>query len=425
MKRKRQRTVIIKCGACHCDSTLDVTGLSAGEIRADKEKFIVCAECDATMADLESEGKLLYFQSHFQDAVVLNSYHSAVKVSRHLQLQRRPFSLQSEEYSVAAAVALLRGAGAILILAGSGMSADSGLSTFRPTGLGASELSSGNMHLLPLEDACYSTKPEKAWYYDAGYRRSITATQPHSGYSQLLALLQRFNRPWFVVTTNIDRYFIQSGFPEDRVYETHGSVYTLQCSKRGAERCSGVFEWPSKFPLPQLNDTELSCDISTVPRCPTCGGMARMNISHLPDEEADVDSSIKASQRERAKNWIHNQHKHLVTENSRSKGSKKLPLTDKGSDGLLILEIGCGSTPHGLQSETDLLLSKHPQLGFYSCSSLVRVNPDSGEHPSHLSSEAEESIRNWRSKQCISLRRGARDVFQRLATEMITTNNIL
>lgn len=379
MKRKRKSSIPIDCGACHSKSLLDVSGIPRSEVALQRESFIVCGECNDAMLQREEAGELLYFQSHFQESVVLDSSHSCVKINKYLQFEKSSIWNESSTQSSAIASLLLKRAGAILILAGSGMSADSGLTTFRPAETDTdSTVSTGNMHLLDLHDACYHTKPNKAWYYDAGYRRSILSTKPHEGYTLLLKILEVLDVPWFVVTTNIDSYFTQAGFPIDKVYETHGNIRTLQCSRRGNARCQGVFHWPENHPLPPLDDNDLSCDINHVPRCISCGDMARMNISHLPDSPDDIDHTIKSAQRERAKLWISSQRKRLVRPAKAGGSSTKAP------GGLLVLEIGVGNTPHGLRGETDILLSKHPQLGFHSTGSLLRINPDCGIRPDHL-----------------------------------------
>lgn len=395
MKRKRQTYVAIACGACHCRSELDVTGLTAHEIRSQRESLIFCNECSDKIQNLELDDEIVYFQSHFSDSVVLISSHLAVRTCPCLEFDRKPFPPLLQDDAVNLAVSLLKKAGAIIILAGSGMSADSGLSTFRPAG-GKSGPLGGNMHLLPLEEACYSSKPEKAWYYDAGYRRSITAAEPHEGYSKLLQILQHLGVPWFVVTTNIDRYFTLTGFPDEQVYETHGNIDFLQCSKRGADRCSGVFQWPNDIPAPALDDGSMTCDLSGVPACPSCGAMARMNISHLPDEPVDVDGSIKSLKKNKAVQWLKCQHRLL--------GPKKGAV----NGGLLVLEVGCGATAHGLQGETDLLLSRHPQLGFLPHGSLIRINHECGLHPAALQSDCDNSPLNGGMKVASSAVRAPR-----------------
>jgi NAD-dependent SIR2 family protein deacetylase len=404
MKRKRTnnqaRSIRIDCGACHCRSALDVSDTPRSEDSKLREAFIVCGDCDAAMRDAEEAGRLIYFQSHFEDSVVLNSSHSCVKISKYLNFERTPFIERPLEESITAAAALLRRAGAVIVLAGSGMSADSGLSTFRPVasdrGLGGpvSERPTGNMHLLPLEDACYTSKPEKAWYYDAGYRRSSLSAEPHRGYTLLLEMLEHLQIPWFVVTTNIDNYFAKAGFPQHKVYETHGNTGYLQCSKRGAGRCPGCFEWPADSPLPSLNDQELICDISTVPCCVSCGGLARMNISHLPDDPDDVDTTRKSIHKDNAKYWLAEQRQRL-----KPMSAKKSSGEEGDTPELLVLEIGSGDTEHGIRGETDLLLSKHPYLGFYPSASLIRINPDAGVHPSYMAEATADSAERHHSHE--------------------------
>lgn len=435
MKRKAVTTETLPAAICHACNQNKVVLHNHDTDNTDTEDFTVCDDCDEKMAKLEEDNSLLYFQSHFDESVVLESSHPhVVNVSPYLvqmdRMKLKPspsFYEDKKETSHSVliqnsreAAEILQSASAVLILAGSGMSADSGLSTFRPPTVGAGatvdagvgkgenvidlmDSNVGKMHLLALEDACYSTKPEKAWYYDAGYRRAIKSAAPHDGYTKLLCMLKSLQIPWFVVTTNIDRYFTASGFPQEQVYETHGNVDYLQCSKRGSDRCSGVYIWDKSIPMPLLDDNTMTCDISTVPRCSSCGFMSRMNISHLPDEPSDVDNTIKGIQRRKARAWLLAQHKQLLsTQRSSNYARLETEATvtaasaqeaneynrKRSSNGnnysLVILEIGCGPSAHGMQRETDLLLSCHPSFGFHQHASLIRINPDGGECPSYL-----------------------------------------
>lgn len=55
-------------------------------------------------------------------------------------------------------------------------------------------------------------------------------TQPHKGYHQLFNILEKLNKKYFVYTSNVDGFF-KRVFPEDNVFEIHGTLMEWQCSK--------------------------------------------------------------------------------------------------------------------------------------------------------------------------------------------------
>ena len=50
---------------------------------------------------------------------------------------------------------------------------------------------------------------------------------PHKGYTELLEKLK--GKEYFIVTTNVDNKFIESGYDKDRIFEIHGNLTRTQC----------------------------------------------------------------------------------------------------------------------------------------------------------------------------------------------------
>ena len=321
---------------------------------------------------------------------------------------------------------LFSSADAVLIIAGAGMSADSGLATFRyelaeyskchkednqctsqSPSANSSDLSGVSLLLgggLSTADVCYTNRPEKAWYYDASIRRDSLLSKPHEGYHQLLDVLVKQGKDFFVLTSNIDHYFLRAGYPDDRIYESHGSIDRIQCAKPTLKgRCEGSWKWSDLTSYgregPILDDVLLECDLATTPHCPSCGGFSRANISHETDLMSDIDESVRSLQKRHFWGWLRkfrpsvvddrtqqsSKHKKSVKSIHRNpavslKGSSDLSIDKTSSCNnrpmkLLILEIGCGETMHGLRLESELLLSQHSDSGIKH-SKLIRINPD-------------------------------------------------
>ncbi|MDX9721121.1 MAG: Sir2 family NAD-dependent protein deacetylase [Myxococcota bacterium] len=177
---------------------------------------------------------------------------------------------------------------AILITAGAGMGVDSGLPdfrgvegfwraypAFRKAGLRFESLANPRL---------FESDPQLAWGFYAhrlGLYRSVI---PHQGFRILSSLSAGRSR--FVFTSNVDGHFQRSLCSEAEVYEVHGSIHHLQCTK---PCCDLVWE----------NRLELSFDATTLrardplPRCPHCHALARPNILMFGDGSF-VDSRADA-----------------------------------------------------------------------------------------------------------------------------------
>ena len=154
-------------------------------------------------------------------------------------------------------------AASIAVLTGAGISAESGIPTFRgPGGLWRTYRAEN----LATPQA-FARDPHLTWeWYD--WRRAVIATaEPNAGHLALAELERRF--PGLtLITQNVDGLHDRAG--SRRVLKVHGDIWILRCTA-----CAR--EWRDLRPsLPQLPPT---CD---------CGGMARPGVvwfgEGLPEE---------------------------------------------------------------------------------------------------------------------------------------------
>jgi len=170
-----------------------------------------------------------------------------------------------------------------MFLTSAGMSADSGIPTFRDKegywrnfpvfkklGLEAIELA--NPH-------SFEVRPQYAWAFYEWRRRNANENKPHSGYMIINRLIKEVFDKSFVHTTNTDGYHIISGLNESLVYEVHGSMWRLQCMRGSA--CSYGIKDNRDVPLCDLDyDTMVATNL---PICPVCGELLRPNILMFGD----------------------------------------------------------------------------------------------------------------------------------------------
>ncbi len=170
-----------------------------------------------------------------------------------------------------------------LFLTSAGMSADSGIPTFRDKegywrnfpafkklGLEAIELA--NPH-------SFNVRPQYAWAFYEWRRRNAYENVPHVGYSVINRLIKDVFKRSFVHTTNTDGYHIISGLDESLIYEVHGSMWRLQCM--GGNSCVYGVRKNSDVPLCDLDYGTMTA--TNLPKCPECGRLLRPNILMFGD----------------------------------------------------------------------------------------------------------------------------------------------
>ena len=149
----------------------------------------------------------------------------------------------------------LRDAGHVAVLTGAGVSAESGVPTFRDaqTGLWAT--------FNPLElatPAAFARNPKRVWDWYSMRRAMVREVAPNPGHVALAALEARV--PQFLLATqNVDGLHQRAG--SRRVVELHGNITRVKCSRDGTP----VEHWDE--PADELP-----------PRCPECGAFLRPDV---------------------------------------------------------------------------------------------------------------------------------------------------
>ena len=114
----------------------------------------------------------------------------------------------------------------IVFFTGAGMSAESGVPTYRGSG--------GIWHKYNWEEyACqdaFERNPEKVLDFHELRRKSVLECQPHSGH-KFISDLHKLHDNVIVVTQNIDGMHQRAG--TENVMELHGSLWRLRCDDCG------------------------------------------------------------------------------------------------------------------------------------------------------------------------------------------------
>lgn len=179
-------------------------------------------------------------------------------------------------------VETLRGAKRVTVLTGAGISAESGLPTFRDpmTGLWA--------QYRPEDLASpqgFQRNPRLVWEWYAWRREMVLKAEPNAGHRALAAIEQHI--PEFtLVTQNVDSLHQRAG--SRRVIELHGNITHTKCFEENVV----VESWGEHGKEGEEGEVP--------PRCPRCGGRLRPDVvwfgENLPEQafQESVEAAVYA-----------------------------------------------------------------------------------------------------------------------------------
>lgn len=161
--------------------------------------------------------------------------------------------MTEEQPTIDAIAEAIRPADTVTVLTGSGLSAASGVPTFRDAddGLWA--------HYRPEDIAtpeAFERDPGTVWRWYRARRLQLEGVEPNTGH-YALAELARALPDLRLVTQNVDGLHQRAGQPD--VMAFHGDITTNQCHAEGR--------------VVTVDDAQ-----DTPPRCPHCGGLVRPGV---------------------------------------------------------------------------------------------------------------------------------------------------
>lgn len=145
--------------------------------------------------------------------------------------------------NLAQARQILASACRVAVLTGAGISAESGIPTFR-------EAQTGHWARFRPEDLAspraYAEDPEMVWEWYVGRYRDVCAAQPNAGHTWLTELEKRVGEGFFLATQNVDGLHARAGSGEHggQLVELHGNL-----SKARDEMTGEIFRLPEPAQL--------------------------------------------------------------------------------------------------------------------------------------------------------------------------------
>jgi NAD-dependent protein deacetylase/lipoamidase len=168
---------------------------------------------------------------------------------------------------------LLGRAKRVLFVTGAGLSADSGLPTYR--GIGGLYDDSSTLDGLPIEQVLSRTmlenRPELTWKYLLEVERAARSATYNVAH-RVIAELERERGGVIVLTQNVDGFHHRAG--SRNVIDIHGDLHDIVCTRCRRQRRVASY-----------------AELAPLPRCATCGGVERPDVvlfgENLPDEKLD------------------------------------------------------------------------------------------------------------------------------------------
>ena len=170
----------------------------------------------------------------------------------------------------------IRGADAVMVGAGAGLSAAAGFTysgkRFREH-FGDFEAKYGFRDMYAGGFYPFASR-EEFWAYWSRYIYINRYDQPAGKpYEDLLAALQGKN--YFVLTTNVDHRFQTAGFDKERLFYTQGDYGLFQCS---VPCHSKTYDNESAVRLMLERQKDMRIPSELIPHCPVCGEPMTLNL---------------------------------------------------------------------------------------------------------------------------------------------------
>jgi NAD-dependent deacetylase len=158
----------------------------------------------------------------------------------------------------------------VFVLTGAGVSAESGLSTFRDA--------NGLWNTHRVEEIAspegWARDPELVWQFYSQRRVKLTGVQPNAAHMALGKIEQQLGERFFLCTQNVDDLHERGG--STRVMHMHGELKKSRC-----ERCT----------RPPFHDERSYETLSAIARC-ECGGRLRPHICWFGEVPFEMDRIV-------------------------------------------------------------------------------------------------------------------------------------
>lgn len=173
-------------------------------------------------------------------------------------------------------------------LTGAGISADSGIPTYRGTdGIWVK----GTKFHKPEEFGTFEyfkENPEEVWQYSLFRKKMFENALPNQSHFELVEIENLLQDRFHLITQNIDNLHRRAG--TNRLYEIHGKPREIKCSKG----CKEILDLPFEIEGKNQDEDLTQKDIELL-KCPECGAWMRPNILWFDERYDEKTNKIFSS----------------------------------------------------------------------------------------------------------------------------------
>jgi NAD-dependent deacetylase len=168
----------------------------------------------------------------------------------------------------------------VFVLTGAGVSAESGIPTFRGKDGYWRNLDPAKL----ATPEAFARDPKLVWEWYCQRRQRIRDAQPNAAHLAS-ARLARLVNEFLLVTQNVDDLHARAGLPKEKMVQIHGDIFVTRCS-----RCDFEHAGSDGSPEPPADDTisaqgrrlrsiaSTSEDDVDLPKCPKCHALMRPGV---------------------------------------------------------------------------------------------------------------------------------------------------
>ena len=166
----------------------------------------------------------------------------------------------------------------VLVVTGAGVSAESGIATFR-----GREGYWRNLDPAKLATPeAFARDPELVWQWYRERRERIRRAQPNAAHHAIAKLAGHADE-FFLVTQNVDDLHARAGLPNEKMVQIHGDIFVTRCSGCDFSRRDHDYEHEHEYEYEYEQE-------AGIPRCSKCDALMRPGVvwfgEQLPWSEA-------------------------------------------------------------------------------------------------------------------------------------------
>jgi NAD-dependent deacetylase len=158
----------------------------------------------------------------------------------------------------------------VFVLTGAGVSAESGLPTFR----GANGLWRGYRVQDVATPEAFRANPEMVWQFYSERRKRHATVMANAAHFALAKLEQALGERFFLCTQNVDSLHEQAG--SQRIVHMHGRLMQTRCSREGCR-------------TKPFDDERFYAQRAEIPTCPQCGAIMRPHVCWFGEVPYSMD----------------------------------------------------------------------------------------------------------------------------------------